>query len=139
MKPTNNTVTCDLCHKQFAVTASALEEKELYLVKEDPDRTVIYKCLVTFLTCPYCGKQYPVVLDDAETLGLLEISKDLYQRRMKWVQRGKAVPMKLQEKFEKARRKLGISRQKLAQEYNGSFYQLEDGTIEQLEFCYRER
>ena len=142
MKPINNIVRCDLCHKQFAVTASALEEKELNLIRSTIDEPVTFlnhRCLVTFLTCPHCGKQYPVVLDDAESLELLEISKDLYQRRMKWITRGKSVPSKLQDKFEKARIKLGISRQNLAKEYGQSYYQLEDGTMQQLEYRYRER
>lgn len=149
MKPIDNIIRCDLCHKQLTVTASSLEEKDLTLMKSDEQVSeelaktgsakATHAVRVTFLTCPHCGKQYPVVLDDAQTLELLEISRDLYQRRMRWVTRGKAVPDNLQKKFEKARLKLSISRQKLAEEYGQSFYQLEDGTVVQLEYRYRER
>lgn len=139
MKPINNTVKCDLCHRTFAVTSSSLEEKKVTLMKEPKEFTIVHDVIITVLTCPCCGKSYPVTMDDNYTQELLEHSKDLYQRRMKWIAQGKAVPSKLQEKFDKARIKLGISRQKLAKEYNGSFYQLKDGTVEQLDFRYRER
>lgn len=131
----NHTIYCDLCRHEFTLTASVLKEYNIDLMKEGfPPHPVT----ATFLTCPRCGKQYPVIVDDETTLPLLEESRQVYQRCNKYIAKQRPVPQKLQQKQAKISKKLGFYRRKLAEKYKESYYQLEDGSTVQLDYCYRE-
>lgn len=131
--PDNNTV-CDLCHHQFQVSRDTLKEENVTLEKDGLTHDVV----LTYLCCPSCGKRYPVVMDDAETLPLLRELKDCMVRRMKFYGKQKPVPQKLQEKYTKLNRKLDFKRHKLAEKFNGTLYQSEGDTI-QLDYRYHAR
>lgn len=130
-----NTIKCDLCSKDFALTASALKEFNIELMRDGYPN---HRVAATFLTCPCCGKQYPVVVDDDTTLLILQELKELYVRGMKYRSKNKEIPERLRNKQQRLTQKLGFNRRKLAEKYNKSYYQLEDGSRMQLDYCYRE-
>ena len=131
----NNMVSCDLCKASFALTRDALTEQQVILEREGfPDHPV----QLTSLTCPHCGKSYPVVMDDETTLPFLEEARALYVRKIKYEQKRQPIQAKLQEKCKKNQQKLGFYRRRLAEKFNGSFYQTADGK-QQLDYRYHER
>ena len=131
--PDNNTV-CDICHYQFQVSRDNLKEENVTLEKDGLAHDVV----LTYLRCPSCGKRYPVIMDNAETLPLLHELRDCMMRRMKFYGNHKPVPQKLQEKYTKLNRKLDFRRQQLAEKFNGALYQSEGDTI-QLDYRYHAR
>lgn len=136
--PTANTdVICNVCRKPFKLTREVLHEEEIALYKgETKEVSTTHNVVLTYLTCPLCGKRYVVIMDDAETLPILAEMRDVMKRRLKFLQAGKQTPLKLEEKYKKLNRKLDFRRRQLAEEYNGSFYQLGE-SVEQLDYCYR--
>lgn len=131
----NNMVSCDLCKASFALTKDALTEQEVVLRRDGyPDHPV----QLTSLTCPHCGKSYPVVVDDETTLPLLQETREVYIKTLRYQQQGRTVPEKMRQKSLKLQRKLSFHRHQLAEKFNGSFYQTEDGK-QQLEYRYHER
>ena len=131
--PDNKTV-CDICHQQFQVSRDTLKEETVILEKDGLTHNVV----LTYLRCSNCGKRYPVIMDDADTLPILRELKDCMIRRMKFYGNQKPVPQKLQEKYTKLNRKLDFKRQQLAEKFNGALYQSEGDTI-QLDYRYHAR
>ena len=131
----NPTIRCDLCKKEFSLGRESLIEKKVNLYSDSEMKSKPYEVLMTSLFCPHCGKNYPVIIDNEESLLILGELRETMARRLKFANKGKPIPSKLNEKYKKLTRKLGIKRQKMAEIYNGSFYQGEDGK-EQLDYCY---
>lgn len=131
--PDNKTV-CDICHTQFQVSRGTLKEESVTLEKDGLRHEVV----LTYLHCPNCGKRYPVIMDDSDTLTILRELKDCMMRRMRFYGKQKPVPQKLQEKYNKLNRKLDFKRQQLAEKFNGALYQSEGDTI-QLDYRYHAR
>jgi uncharacterized Zn-finger protein len=136
IKNTKHTVECDLCHREFTLTREVLKEEQVTLLPEDAEP---HEAVLTNLHCPYCGKHYPVVLDDESTLPLLDKLRNILAKQVKQQQRGFSLDKDTEKKRQELNRKLDFRRQKLAMKYNKSFYQLEDGTREQLEYRYHAR
>lgn len=132
IKQPSNVVTCDICHRDFALSKNFLEEKKVVLEKEgfDPAEVVL-----TNLTCPHCGKYYAVIVDDEETTGIAEELRVIVAKEYKLQSKGKKPSDKLARKHQTLRRKLTFKRQQLAEKFNGSFYQTEDSK-EQLDYHY---
>lgn len=131
-KKPSNTVTCDICHREVALTKDLLEEKEVILEKDGVDP---HKVMLTIFTCPSCGKQYPVLMDDSETSAILEELKEVFQKKLKAQAKGLQPKVKVTRKQQSLRNKLNFKRQQLAKKFDGSFYQTEDGK-EQLDYHY---
>lgn len=131
---TNHTIKCDLCHGEFRLERHHLKEVQVTLNKEG---FAPHEATLTFLECPRCGKKYIVVLDDVKTLALAEKLRSIATKQYKLAKGGKP-SAELEKKYKNAEWKLSFSRQKLAEKYYGSFYQLE-GTTEQLDYRYRTR
>lgn len=131
---TNHTIKCDLCHGEFHLERHNLKEVQVTLNKEG---FAPHEATLTFLECPRCGKKYIVVLDDVKTLALAEKLRSIATKQYKLAKMGKP-SAELEKKYKNAEWKLGFSRQKLAEKYYGSFYQLGD-TLEQLDYRYRTR
>ena len=132
VKKPSNTVTCDICHREVALTKDLLEEKEVILEKDGVDP---HKVMLTIFTCPSCGKQYPVLMDDSETSAILEELKTVVQKQYKAQAKGLQPKAKVTRKQQSLRNKLNFKRQQLAKKFDGSFYQTEDGK-EQLDYHY---
>ena len=131
----NNMVSCDLCKAGFAVTRDALTEQDIMLEREGfPD----HPAQMTILTCPHCGKSYPVIVDDETTIPLVQEMRQLYAKSMKYKSKGQSIPDRMNQRLIKTQRKLSFRRRQLAEKFNGSFYQTEDGK-QQLEYRYHER
>ena len=128
----SNVVTCDICHRDFALTKDFLEEKKVVLEKEGLEPTEV---VLTVLTCPNCGKYYTVIVDDEETAGIVAELREIVAKEYKARSKGKEPTQKLIRKHHTLRRKLSFKRQNLAEKFNGSFYQTEDGK-EQLDYHY---
>lgn len=128
----SNVVTCDICHRDFALTKDFLEEKKVVLEKEGLDPTEV---VLTNLTCPHCGKYYTVIVDDEETAGIVTELRKIVAKEYKARSKGKEPTQKLIRKHHTLRRKLSFKRQCLAVKFDGSFYQTEDGK-EQLDYHY---
>lgn len=128
----SNVVTCDICHRDFALTKDFLEEKKVVLEKEGLEPTEV---VLTVLTCPNCGKYYTVIVDDEETAGIVAELREIVAKEYKARSKGKEPTQKLIHKHHALRRKLSFKRQNLAEKFNGSFYQTEDGK-EQLDYHY---
>mgnify|MGYP002517542429 CR=1 FL=1 len=135
MKETN-AIVCDLCDKEFNATKDTLEDQHVTLTKEGLDP---HEVILTVLTCPHCGKSYPVIMDDDTTLPLLERARNVALKRLKQMRRGFTPKPELEAKYRELNRKLDFKRQKLAEKYSESFYQLEDGTTVQLDYRYHVR
>lgn len=131
---TNHTIKCDLCHGEFHLERHHLKEVQVTLNKEG---FAPHEATLTFLECPRCGKKYIVVLDDVKTLALAEKLRSIATKQYKLAKMGKP-SAELEKKYKNAEWKLGFSRQKLAEKYYGSLYQLGD-TLEQLDYRYRTR
>lgn len=128
----SNVVTCDICHRDFALTKDFLEEKKAVLEKEGLEPTEV---VLTNLTCPNCGKYYTVIVDDEETSGIATELREIVAKEYKARSKGKEPTQKLIRKHQTLRRKLSFKRQCLAGKFDGSFYQTEDGK-EQLDYHY---
>ena len=128
----NRMITCDLCHGAFQVTPNTLKEEMVTLRKNGEDHVVS----LTFLLCPKCGKIYPVILDDAETLPILHELRDCLKRRMKYAYNARGIPQKLQRKHDRLNKQLDFKRRKLAEKFNGALYKFEGDTM-QLDYRYR--
>lgn len=131
---TNHTIKCDLCHGGFHLERHHLKEVQVTLNKEG---FAPHEATLTFLECPRCGKKYIVVLDDVKTLALAKKLRSIATKQYKLAKMGKP-SAELEKKYKNAEWKLGFSRQKLAEKYYGSLYQLGD-TTEQLDYRYRTR
>lgn len=130
----NTHIKCDLCKGTFNLTRDLIKEIPVTLEKEG---FAPHDVILTFLECPICGKRYIVTMDDAKTQALAEKLGGITLKQYKAAKLGKP-SAKLEEKYRDAKWKLGFNRQKLAEKYYGSFYQLE-GTTEQLDYRYRTR
>lgn len=135
----NPMIECDLCKRKFTLQKDTLEEVPLLLKKTEEDIEVDHPAVVTFLTCPFCGKRYPVVVDDETTIPLLSKLQGILGRQHKQAEKGFTPSPDLERKRKQLSWKLDFKRQKLAEKYNGSSYQLEDGTREQLDYRYHVR
>lgn len=135
-KKTEHTIKCDLCHREFQLTKEVLKEEQVTLNQEGLEP---HEVRLTYLYCPLCGKRYPVILDDESTLPLLEKLRSVMAKKFKQVKRGFNPNPQLERKRRELNRKLDFKRQKLAEKYNGSTYQLENGLMEQLDYRYHAR
>lgn len=135
-KKTEHTIKCDLCHREFQLTKEALKEEQVTLNQEGLEP---HEVRLTYLYCPLCGKRYPVIMDDESTLPLLEKLRSVTAKQFKQTKKGFNPNPQLEKKRRELNRKLDFKRQKLAEKYNQSLYQLEDGTWEQLEYRYHAR
>lgn len=133
---TNPMVVCDLCGRSFKLNPNILREREILLHKESQEPHMV---TLTSLTCPICGKEYPVIMDDETTLPILEKMRSIMHKQVRQAKKGFPPNAKLAEKRRQLNWKLDFKRQKLTEKYNGSFYQLEDGTMVQLDYRYRSR
>ena len=125
---------CDICKRWFNVTTDKLKMETATVI----DKTGSNRLQITSVTCPLCGKTYPVVVDDAETIKLRLEVESLLRKRLKYVQEHHPVPFRLAAKIGKLNGKLDFKRQSLAKKYNGSFYQSDEGK-EQLDYRYHVR
>ena len=135
-KKIEHTVKCDLCQKEFRITPESVKEEQVTLHMEGLDP---HEVCLTYLYCPLCGKRYPVIMDDESTLPLLEKLRWVMAKQAKQAKGGFLPNPKLERKRKELYRKLDFRRRKLAEKYNGSFYQLENGLMEQLEYRYHAR
>ena len=125
-------VVCDICHREFSLTKGCLTENKVTLEKRGLDPKEV---LLTTLECPICGKQYPVTMDDEETLSILEKLTELHKRKLILQQKNRRVHAKVDQKYRQLENKLSFKRKSLANEYNRSFYQTADGK-QQLDYHY---
>ena len=130
----DNTVYCDICKNSIKITKDTLIDEEVWLEKEG----ISHKVVLTYLICPACGKRYPVIMDDEETLPVLKELREALKRRFKFVRAGKSVPQRLEDKYNRLNRKLDFKRQKLSEKFDGALYQSEGNTI-QLDYRYHAR
>lgn len=137
-KPFDNKVVCDLCGYKFKLTPGVLKEEEVVLTKQKGALILTRPAVITYLICPSCGKRYPVIVDDSQTLPILEELKETLQRRMKYSRRGAVIPKKLETKYQRLNKKLDFKRQQLAEEFSGAVYQSDGNTI-QLDYRYHAR
>lgn len=135
-KKTEHTIKCDLCHREFQLTKEVLKEEQVTLNQEGLEP---HEVRLTYLYCPLCGKRYPVIMDDESTLPLLEKLRSVVAKQFKQVKKGFNPNPQLEKKRRELNRKLDFKRQKLAEKYNGSTYQLENGLMEQLDYRYHAR
>lgn len=131
---TNHTIKCDLCKGEFRLARDHVKEVQVTLNKEG---FAPHDVTLTFLECPICGKRYIVVMDDEKTAALAEKLRAVAVKQQKLIKAGKP-SSHLEKKYKDAQWKLGFSRQKLAEKYFGSTYQLE-GVLEQLDYRYQTR
>lgn len=136
MNKNNTQIKCDICHQDFQLTPDLLLEKDVTLHKEGLDP---HPVKLTILTCPLCGKEYPVIMDDENTLPILEKLRAVMAKQVKGAKKGYPIDHKLGQKRQSLNWKLDFKRQKLAEKYYESFYQLEDGTWIQLDYRYHAR
>lgn len=131
---TAHKIVCDICSGEFSLAREHVKEEEVVFTKGDIQSTV----KMTSLTCPLCGKRYPVVIDTSESLATLEQLRQILQKRMRYSQKGASIPKKLEQKYQSISRKLNVQRYNIADTFNGSFYQVGD-VKEQLDYRYRVR
>lgn len=132
---TSRNAICNICRRDFLVSPENLIEEWVTLQKEgEQDKEV----LLTYLCCPHCGKRYPVIMDDSETLPILQKLRECVAKRIKYTSLKKTIPQKLQDRYEKLNQKLDFKRQRLAEKFDGALYQSEGDTI-QLDYRYHTR
>ena len=131
----SNVVRCDLCKVEVPVNTGNLHEKDVWV---EHDLYVKELVTLTFMSCPVCGRDTIVQVDNSETKALLSEVKSLYIRCSKFTAMNKPVPAKLACKKDKADTKLSRARANLAQRLDGALYQLEGDTI-QLDYRYHAR
>lgn len=135
VKAVKHTIKCDLCGRDFHLTKEVLKDHKVTLKKDGLEP---HDVTLTLLTCPACGKSYPVIMDDEKTLPILEKMRNVMAKQAKLAKAGKSSP-ELAKKYRRLNWKLDFNRRELAEKYNGSLYQREDGIVEQLDYRYRTR
>lgn len=125
---------CDICKRWFTITNGMLHTETVTVI----NKTGEHRLQVTEATCPLCGKTYPVVIDDAETIKLKLSVEELLRKQLKYIQNNRPAPMRLLAKIDHLNWKLDFKRQNLAKKYNGSFYQTDEGK-QQLDYRYHVR
>lgn len=113
-------VTCTKCQGTFGLSSVDVVEEEVQLCDEPK------KLILTFYTCPECGKVYTVLVDDEKTLKLKaeyiqSIQSINYLKRV-----GKKVSKNMIDRMYQLQGRLKAARDDLNSHYNGSFYQLKD-------------
>ena len=131
---TNHTIKCDLCRGEFHLAKDHVKEVQVTLNKEGLDP---HEVTMTFLECPICGKRYIVIVDDTKTAALADKLRTIAVKQAKLIRAGKP-SAHLEKRYKDAQWKLSFNRQKLAEKYFGSTYQLE-GVLEQLDYRYQAR
>ena len=134
VKTAKHTIKCDLCQGNFQLAKEHVKEVQVTLNKEG---LAPHEATLTVLECPLCGKQYIVVLDDEKTLALAVKLRTIAAKQIKFQKLGKPSSI-LDKKYRDLEWKLSFNRQKLAEKYYGSLYQLGD-TLEQLDYRYQAR
>lgn len=127
-------IRCDICNREFDLSPSYIDEKDLVVEKNLAEIPVT----VTFLTCPHCNKQYPVIVDNEESKRLLEEQTQLYKKQLMFRKFKKSIPKKLADKYSKTVTALRSERHKIQEDLDGSFYQTDEGK-EQLDYRYHVR
>lgn len=127
----NKTALCPICKRPVLLTSSLLKELDLILHKDNEHELV----RLTIFCCPCCGKEYPVIIDDEETLQISKEVQRLFTQQLRYSEKQKKIPQKLEKKYQAFNRKLDFKRHMLAKKFNGAFYQIEGNTV-QLDYCY---
>lgn len=116
------TVQCTKCNKQTLVSGIDIKQRKGLFTDGK-------ELLVTYYTCPHCGVEHHVSVDDAETLSLMEVFRNSVKRadaQRKTKGSVKKVTVKVIEqnkkKLERARNALNIG-------YNDSVYQYQGQEI----------
>ena len=125
---------CDICRYGFSISRNTLKEEQITLEKAGKSAEVT----ITFLQCPRCGKTYPVIIDTVKSLTTLAKVRELYSKRNKYLNKSGSVPVRLDEKYKLLNQKLDFQRQQIAEEFDGTTYQLDGDTI-QLDYRYHAR
>lgn len=126
---------CDICGREFYITPNYLDVKELTLMKEGLED---HQVKLTSITCPLCGKSYPVLMDDDTTAPLVDKLYQVVSKKLRLKEKGFPFPGELLRKERTLEWKLDFKRRNLAEKYNGSLYQLGD-SLEQLDYRYHTR
>ena len=130
-----NATRCDLCHAMVEVSGN-ISEKVVHatFLLNEKGRDIT----MTVLTCPRCGKESIVQVDDQFTKEVLSEAQELYLKRAKFFAMTKPIPMKLAYKIGKVESRLSCMRAELAKQLDGALYQIE-GEIHQLDYRYHAR
>lgn len=134
MKSPDTNVRCDLCKRVFNLAKELIHEKNITLEKDGLTHDVV----MTVLSCPCCGKSYPVIMDDSKTIPIRDELNKVVSACFRFAKMGKQIPPRLVNKRARLTKTLDINRRKLADRYKGAFYQTEAGK-EQLEYRYHTR
>lgn len=130
--------TCPICNSIVNLTAGMMTETSTELHKAEDLTDEGVKVRLTDFNCPHCGKTCTVSMDDSVTMPLYSCYIALVNRIMKYQAAGRKIPEKMLKKAYDLAEKIDFKRQKLAEKYNGSFYQTEEGK-EQLDCRYHVR
>lgn len=107
--------TCSICKKEFSALPGDFHKETA--VFDDGETLVI-----TWATCPNCGLEYVVALDNDSTETLQSEVCNLAAKAFKHERRYNKAPTKLLDKYHKLDHKLDKMRDDLIDKYNLSFY-----------------
>lgn len=109
---------CLGCHKWFNVNNVSLTERKVEITQKE--------LTLTLLTCPLCGQEMTVGVDDSETLNLLQMQMNL-NVRIGQTQYFNGEPTEKQKRAQEAiSSELIQKRNQLVHSFNGSIYQFQE-------------
>lgn len=114
-------IECDDCKQVWLLQYTDVKEEWL----EAKGKQI----LVTYFTCPRCGKVYVICIDDSLSLRVKNLLGVNLKRINKLQSKGKNPTEKQLVKVEKQRKELIKLRTLLKQQYDGLFYQKSNPTV----------
>lgn len=111
-------VVCEDCAHKFKIsgcdeTESKIVQREFYSKSDEQS------IFLTYYDCPKCHRRHYVQIDDFKSLNMLKDVKRQFVKLSVLRKKGKEIPKKQLNKFEKTRKDLSYYRSKLMCLYDG--------------------
>jgi hypothetical protein len=108
---------CEDCKKKFPIIQDEAPNSLTHKKEFNINGKSIF---LTYYDCPSCGRRHYVQIDDAKSLGDLELVRKMFIDLSIARRKGKEISRKQSAKFKKARQDLSDYRMKLMKAYTGT-------------------
>lgn len=122
-------VNCVYCNQQINLNSNEQTEVKQRSFKDGNEELKL-----TYFTCPCCGIEHYVQIDNKETKDKLKSVVFLMKKVSSLKKNGKVIPKDIQKSFEEKRKLLNKARETLMQKYQGKEFLDETGKKIKINF-----